>query len=472
MRFLPVFLDTCAGVVILVGSGEPACGKLRLLRAAGAHVRWFSRDVDVAEEMLTLSGPGRLEISFGDPLKADLSEAVAVVSAAGDGLDAQIAARARRHRIPVNVVDRPELSTFIFPAVVDRGEVVVAIGTGGASPVLARRLRELIEALLPTRIGELAQLIGRHRRRFAAVPRALSPRRFWENIIAGPIAEAILAGRSDEAEARLVAAIDGDGARESSAGKAETVFLVGAGPGDPDLLTLRALHALADADVVFYDELVTPAVLDRARRGAEQVFVGKRRGEAGIGQDEINRRLVAAARAGRRVVRLKGGDPFIFGRGGEELEYLRAAGVPVVVVPGVTAALGCAAEAGLPLTFRNEAGKLAFITAQRAEEAAAIDWSSLTDRQTTLVVYMGLASAAAVRDGLIAAGRDGETPAAVLARGTRPDSQAAVGRLDELAALASEVGEGPAILVIGEVVALSTPWRAAHVEKLIAREAA
>jgi uroporphyrin-III C-methyltransferase / precorrin-2 dehydrogenase / sirohydrochlorin ferrochelatase len=472
MRFLPVFLDTCAGVVILVGSGEPARGKLRLLRAAGAHVRWFSRDVDVAEEMLTLSGPGRLEISFGDPLKADLSDAVAVVSAAGDGLDAQIAARARRHRIPVNVVDRPELSTFIFPAVVDRGEVVVAIGTGGASPVLARRLRELIEALLPTRIGELAQLIGRHRRRFAAVPRALSPRRFWENIIAGPIAEAILAGRSDEAEARLVAAIDGDGARESSAGKAETVFLVGAGPGDPDLLTLRALHALADADVVFYDELVTPAVLDRARRGAEQVFVGKRRGEAGIGQDEINRRLVAVARAGRRVVRLKGGDPFIFGRGGEELEYLRAADVPVVVVPGVTAALGCAAEAGLPLTFRNEAGKLAFITAQRAEEAAAIDWSSLTDRQTTLVVYMGLASAAAVRDGLIAAGRDGETPAAVLARGTRPDSQAAVGRLDELAALASEVGEGPAILVIGEVVARSTPWRAAHVEKLIAREAA
>ncbi|MFL6832008.1 MAG: siroheme synthase CysG [Xanthobacteraceae bacterium] len=472
MRFLPVFLDTCAGVVILVGSGEPARGKLRLLRAAGAHVRWFSRDVDVAEEMLTLSGPGRLEISFGDPLKADLADAVAVVSAAGDALDAQIAARARRHRIPVNVVDRPELSTFIFPAVVDRGEVVVAIGTGGASPVLARRLRELIEALLPTRIGELAQLIGRHRRRFAAVPRALSPRRFWENIIAGPIAEAVLAGRSDEAEARLVAAIDGDGARESSAGKAETVFLVGAGPGDPDLLTLRALHALADADVVFYDELVTPAVLDRARRDAEQVFVGKRRGEAGIGQDEINRRLVAAARAGRCVVRLKGGDPFIFGRGGEELEYLRAAGVPVVVVPGVTAALGCAAEAGLPLTFRNEAGKLAFITAQRAEEAAAIDWSSLTDRQTTLVVYMGLASAAAVRDGLIAAGRDGETPAAVLARGTRPDSQAAVGRLDELAALASEVGEGPAILVIGEVVARSTPWRAAHVDGLIAREAA
>ena len=186
MRFLPVFLDTATGVVIVVGSGEPALGKLRLLRAAGAHVRWFSRDADVADAMPTLPGPGRLEISFADPLKADLSDAVAIVSAAGDALDAQIAARARRHRIPVNVVDRPELSTFIFPAIVDRGEVVVAIGTGGASPVLARRLREVIEALLPARIGELAQLIGRHRSRFAAVPRALSPRRLPTNTCSAP----------------------------------------------------------------------------------------------------------------------------------------------------------------------------------------------------------------------------------------------------------------------------------------------
>jgi uroporphyrin-III C-methyltransferase / precorrin-2 dehydrogenase / sirohydrochlorin ferrochelatase len=250
------------------------------------------------------------------------------------------------------------------------------------------------------------------------------------------------------------------------------VFLVGAGPGDPDLLTLRALHALADADVVFYDELVSAEVLDRARRGAEQVFVGKRRGQAGIGQDEINRRLVAAARAGRRVVRLKGGDPFVFGRGGEEVEYLRNAAVPVVVVPGITAALGCAAEVGLPLTLRNEASKLALITAERAQDAASIDWSGLADRQTTVVVYMGLASAAAVRDGLIAAGRDGATPAAVLARGTRPDSQAAVGRLDQLAALAAEVGEGPAILVIGEVVARCGPCRAAQSDASTAREAA
>ena len=451
MRFLPLFLDPAAGVFILVGAGEPALGKLRLLRSAGAHVRWFPGSADIAEEVLTLPGRGRLEIDIGDPLPADWSDVAVVVCAAGDALDQQIAARARRERIPVNVVDRPELSTFIFPAIVDRGEVVVAIGTGGASPVLARRLRELIEALLPTRIGDLAALIGRHRRRFAAVPRALSPRRFWQNIIAGPIAEAVLAGRAAEAEAKLTAAING-ARRDTAASKSETVFLVGAGPGDPDLLTLRALHALADADVVFYDELVTAPVLDRARRGAEQVFVGKRRGAPGMAQDEINRRLAEAARAGRRVVRLKGGDPFVFGRGGEELEYLRQAGMPVVVVPGITAALGCAARSGLPLTFRKKLPRSPASPRSAPTRRRRSTGHASPIAQTTVVVYMGLACAAAVRDGLIAAGRDGATPAAVLARGTRPDAQAAVGRLDRLADLAAEVGEGPALLVIGAVV--------------------
>ena len=231
MRFLPLFFDTAAGVVVVVGSGEPALGKLRLLRAAGAHVRWFSGNADVAEEVATLPGRGLIEVSVGDPSSAALHDIVAIVSAAGDPIDAQIAARARAQRIPVNVVDRPDLSTFIFPAIVDRGEVVVAIGTGGASPVLARRLRELIEALLPARIGDLADLIGRHRGAFAALPRALSPRRFWQNVIAGPIAEAVLAGRSAEAEARLVAAIEANGARTGGGhGGNETVFLVGAGP--------------------------------------------------------------------------------------------------------------------------------------------------------------------------------------------------------------------------------------------------
>jgi uroporphyrin-III C-methyltransferase/precorrin-2 dehydrogenase/sirohydrochlorin ferrochelatase len=456
MRFLPIFVDLTAGTVVLIGSGGAASNKLQLLRAAHANVRWFPGNVDVADEAIqSKAGLGRLEIAFDDPRIANFSDVVAVVCATGGEFDEHLAARARTLRIPVNVVDRPDLSTFIFPAIVDRGDVVVAVGTGGASPVLARRLRERIEALLPARIGDLAALLARYRGRFAAVKRNRSPRLFWENVIDGPIGDAALNGRAAEAEAALVRALDSGRPDETSG----AVALVGAGPGDPDLLTLRALQLLQNADVILYDELVSDEVLDRARRDAKRIFVGKRRGQPGIGQDEINRRLADAARAGQHVVRLKGGDPFVFGRGGEELEYLRAQGVPVVVVPGITAALGCAAEAGLPLTFRGEATRLTFITANRADEAAAIDWKALADQQMTLVVYMGLASAAAVRDGLIAAGRDPATPAGVLARGTRPDAQSVVGPLTKLPALAASVGEGPALLVVGEVVARSDAWR-------------
>src|SRR5262245_11930627 len=463
MRFLPIFLDLASGTIVLVGSGEPALNKLRLLDAAGARVRWFPGDNILRAQAIAAGRGERIVIDVNDPRTADLSDAIAIVSAAGRPLDDDIAARARTARIPVNVVDRPDLSTFIVPAIVDRGDVVVAVGTGGAAPVLARRLRERIETILPERVGQLAALMGKYRARLgAAIKDMPGRRRFWEQVVDGPIAGAVLSGRP-EAEGQLIDAIDssrhGDGGMGS-------VSLVGAGPGDPDLLTLRALHALQDADVIFYDELVTAGILDRARREAERVFVGKRRGQRGIGQDEINRRLVEGARAGKHVVRLKGGDPFVFGRGGEELEQLRAAGIPAVVVPGITAALGCAAEAGLPLTFRNEASRLVMITAHRADEAAAIDWSALVDPQATLVVYMGLGSATAVRDGLIAAGRAPATPAAVLARGSRPDSHAAVGRLDQLPALAATAGEGPALLVVGEVVARSTPWRAAELEAL------
>jgi uroporphyrin-III C-methyltransferase / precorrin-2 dehydrogenase / sirohydrochlorin ferrochelatase len=459
MRFLPVFLDVTSGPVALVGSGEHAINKLRLLRAAHATVRWYPGHTDVADEIVQASaGPGQLEVDFHDPLTASFAGAIAVVSAAGEGVDEKISARVKEAGIPVNVVDRADLSTFVFPAIVDRGEVVVAIGTSGHAPVLARRLREKIEAIVPARIGDLATLMGRYRQRVANAMH--SPRQFWQKVVDGPIGAAVLAGRYARAEADLVRSIDNGGARDARS-DAGSVFLVGAGPGDPDLLTLRALQVLQDADIVFYDELVTEAVLDRVRRDAKRVFVGKKRGEPGVGQDEINKRLIEAAQAGRKVVRLKGGDAFVFGRGGEEIERLREHNIPVVIVPGITAALGCAAESELPLTLRNEATRLSFVTAHRADDAAAVDWSGLTDKHTTVVVYMGLASAAAVRDGLVAAGRDPQTPAAVLARGTRPDSRATVGRLDELPKLAASVGEGPALLVIGEVVAHSAPWREA-----------
>jgi uroporphyrin-III C-methyltransferase/precorrin-2 dehydrogenase/sirohydrochlorin ferrochelatase len=422
-------------------------------------VRWFPGHTDVADEIVQAgAGPGRLEVDVHDPLSANLAGAIAVVSATGDARDETISARARDAGIPVNVVDRADLSTFVFPAIVDRGDVVVAIGTSGYAPVLARWLRERIEAIVPARVGDLASLMGRYRSRVAEAKLSLSPRVFWQKVVDGPIGAAVLAGRYARAEADLVRSIDNGGGRDPKAATG-TVFLVGAGPGDPDLLTLRALHVLQDADIVFHDELVTDAVLDRVRRDAKRVFVGKRRGEPGIGQDEINRRLVDAARAGRKVVRLKGGDAFVFGRGGEEIERLREQNIPIVIVPGITAALGCAAEAELPLTLRNEATRLSFVTAHRADEAAGVDWSGLSDKETTVVVYMGLASAAAVRDGLVNAGRDPATPAAVLARGTRPDSRAVVGRLADLPKLAAAAGDGPALLVVGDVVAHSKPWR-------------
>jgi uroporphyrin-III C-methyltransferase/precorrin-2 dehydrogenase/sirohydrochlorin ferrochelatase len=331
MRFLPVFLDVSVGTVALVGNGTAARSKLRLLRSAGANVRWYGGErAAAAEGRAADAGSSRVEVVAADPLQADFGELIAVVAASGEALDAQVAERARKRKIPVNVVDRPDLSTFIFPAIVDRGEVVVAIGTGGDSPVLARRLRERIEALLPARIGELAALLGRVRRPFAQARHAsCSLRGFWENVVDGPIGAAVLAGRGKEAEAALSRALEGTRTAQAPSG---AVFLVGAGPGDPDLLTLRALQALQGADLVFYDELVSPEILERARREAKLVFAGTRGSARAITRDQIARRSATAAREGLQVVWLKGGDgAFAI----EELDSITRAGVRVIIVPGV-----------------------------------------------------------------------------------------------------------------------------------------
>jgi uroporphyrin-III C-methyltransferase/precorrin-2 dehydrogenase/sirohydrochlorin ferrochelatase len=465
MRFLPIFLQLSAGKAVLVGTTPQAIAKLHLLSAAGTDIHWFVDNGDVGDEIVSANrAAGKISVTIGEPREEDLHGALAVVSSAGADTDERIAARARGVNVPVNVVDRPDLSTFIFPAVVDRGDVVVGISTGGASPVLARRIREKIEAILPARIGRLAALTLRYRDAVAGLrTRGISPRRFWEKVIDGPIGSAFLAGHEADAEHELLRAIADGG--ERAADGAGLVHLVGAGPGDPDLLTVRALHVLQSADIIFYDDLVAPEILDRARRDAERVFVGKRQGAPGIGQDEINRRLAAAAKSGGCVVRLKGGDPFVFGRGGEELDFLRKAGVRVSVVPGITAALGCAAEAELPLTLRNDATRLVFVTANVAKDTAPIDWHSLADPAATVVVYMGLSAAASVRDGLIGAGRDPETPVAVLARGTRSDSLSVAGILKDLDSLACVVGHGPALLVIGEAVKYSRPWEDMNLAK-------
>ncbi|MDP1881645.1 MAG: siroheme synthase CysG, partial [Bradyrhizobium sp.] len=411
-------------------------------------------------------------VEQGDPLSADLSGVIAILCAGAGDIGIAMSARAKAIGLPVNVMDDLAHSTFIFPAIVDRGDVVVAVGTGGASPVVARRVRERIEAVLPARIGDLASFIGRWRKTIhGRIPEFALRRRFWERVVDGPIGALVLAGRGDQAETALQGIADPAvfaGALES--GKAEgKVTLVGAGPGDADLLTIKALRALQDADVVFYDELVSPEILDRVRRDASRVPVGRRVGKPGIGQDAINKLLIESARSGQRAVRLKGGDCFVFGRGGEEVEALRAAGVAYSVVPGITAGLGAAAQFEVPLTFRHEALRITFLTAHKARDAETVDWSVLTDEKMTVVVYMGMTAAPSVRSGLLAAGRSPQTPVGVFARVTRPDAQAAVGILQDLPDLIEKIDGGPAILIIGDVVAHSAPWREASLDRVLSK---
>src|ERR1700737_198180 len=470
MRFLPVFLDMRSGPILLVGAGELVRAKLRLLLAAGARIRWHATDGDYDTSGLDSADVARIEHAHGDPQTADLAGVIAILCAGAGDVGAAMSGRAKAVGLPVNVMDDLEHSTFIFPAIVDRGDVVVAVGTGGASPVVARRVRERIEMALPARIGDLATFIGHWRKTIhSRIPEFSLRRRFWERVIDGPIGALVLAGRNGDAENALKDIPDAPAfAGASVSGQAEgRVTLVGAGPGDPDLLTIKALRALQDADIVFYDELVSPEILDRARRDASRVPVVRRVGKPGIGQDAINKLLIEAAKSGQRAVRLKGGDPFVFGRGGEEIGALREAGVAYSVVPGITAGLGAAAQFEVPLTFRHEALRITFLTAHKAKDAESVDWSTLTDEKMTVVVYMGMTAAPSVRAGLLAAGRSPQTPVGVLARVTRPDSQAVVGTLDELPALIERIDSGPAILIIGDVVAHSAPWRQSNLAQLV-----
>jgi len=470
MRYLPVFLDLQTGPVLLIGTGELARAKLRVLVAAGARIRWFATEGAHDVHGLEPAQLARIEFAKGDPLSVDLAGVVAIFCAGAGDVGVAMALRAKSVGLPVNVMDDLAHSTFIFPAIVDRGDVVVAIGTGGTSPVVARRVREKIEAVLPARIGDLARFIGRFRKQVhARIPEMPLRRRFWERVIDGPIGTLVLSGHKDEAEAALKSITDASAfAGADASGKAKGhVTLVGAGPGDPDLLTIKALRALQDADVVFHDALVSPEILDRIRRDATRVPVGRRVGKPGIGQEAINQLMIAAAKLGQRVVRLKGGDAFVFGRGGEEIEALRDAGIAYSVVPGITAAVGAAAQFEVPLTFRREALRITFLTAHKADDADRVEWSSLTDKQMTVVVYMGMTAAASVRDGLLAAGRSAETPVGVFARVTRADAKAAVGTLEQLPDLVAKVDGGPAILIIGDVVAHSAPWRRQNVSSII-----
>jgi uroporphyrin-III C-methyltransferase/precorrin-2 dehydrogenase/sirohydrochlorin ferrochelatase len=453
MSHFPAFFDLKGRTALVVGATPLALERVRLLLEAGAAVRLFAAELS-PEALRAVSAPGVAWVP-GEPATEDFGQAALAFAATGDAVrDRAVADAARAAGVPVNVADRIEHCDFIMPAIVRRGEVAIGISTGGAAPALARALRERIERVLPARLGELARFLGGLRQRIKQiVPDFAARRRVWDRLVDGPVADAVLAGRAAIAQREVMKLLN---ARERAPSVPGIVHIVGAGPGNPDLLTLRALQLLQAADIVFYDELIGPEILGYARREAERVHVGKQKGRHARTQDEINAALLAAARAGKRVVRLKGGDPFIFGRGGEEREFLVRNGVEAVVVPGVTAALGCAAAAGIPLTHRDYAGSVTFVTGHGRDGAPPADWSGLARADCTIVVYMGVTAAPAVAERLIGAGLAPSTPVAIVERGTRPDQRVSLGTLGALPALAARhQGGGPALIVVGKVAALA-----------------
>jgi len=459
MKYYPAFMDLSGRPALLVGGGECAARKLRLLLKAGARVTVVAPCS--TREITDHAEAGRVALSRRRFHRDDLEGQVLVIGATGlPRVDFEVSRAAEAAGVPVNVVDRPELSTFITPAIVDRDPVVIGISTGGTAPVLARRIRATIEALLPSRLGHLARFAGSFRSAVAAVvPDGRSRRVFWDAFFDGPIARSVLAGNDRAARETMLSLVNRRGAEEAPGG---SVAIVGAGPGDPDLLTLRALAALQSADVVVYDRLIGPEILDRARRDAERIYVGKAKGHHVAGQDEINALLLDRARDGQRVVRLKGGDPFIFGRGGEEVDYLRRHGIAVELVPGITAATASAASVGIPLTHRGLAPAVTLVTGHGAEGEPDVDWAALASSRHTVAIYMGLSTAGRVAERLIAHGRAPGTPVAVVAKATLPDQRIETGRLGELERLVRESAiEGPALILIGEVVALADTSAAA-----------
>lgn len=451
MEYLPLFFDLKQQPVLLIGGGDIALRKARLLTRAGARVRLVSPIVLVELAELVLSAQG--EIMEEQYHQKHIAGVKLIVAATDDEVVHQtVHQHALAAGIPINVVDNPHLCTFIFPAIVDRSPIVIGISSAGKAPVLARNLRAKLETIIPSSYAELGDLVGRFRDKVKAKFDNVNARRlFWETALSGSVAERVFAGQLSEAEELLKEQIS----QADPLHQIGEVYLVGAGPGDPELLTFKALRLMQQADIVLYDALVSPEVLDLCRRDADLIFVGKQRDNHTVPQQGINEMLVKHAKAGKRVVRLKGGDPFIFGRGGEELQQLKASGVPFQVVPGITAANACSAYAGIPLTHRNFAQSVKFITGHLKNRTSELDFNELAGSNQTLVFYMGLHTLERVTKGLIDAGKSPDTPTAIISRGTRRDQRVITARLDEISELqARERLEAPALIIVGEVVAL------------------
>jgi uroporphyrin-III C-methyltransferase/precorrin-2 dehydrogenase/sirohydrochlorin ferrochelatase len=439
--------------VAVIGGGDVAARKCALLLSAGARITVTAPALGATLAAQAQAG----EIAWNQaPYSATaLDDAHIVVAATNDrNVNAEVSREAQARRLPVNVVDDPELCSFIMPAIVDRSPLVVAVSTGGSSPVLARLVRARLEAAIPAAYGHLVQLAERFRDRVKAALPADRRRQFWETALQGRVAELVFARRDADAEAALAA----DLARAAAGNEQPVVgevYLVGAGPGDPDLLTFAAVRLMQQADVVVHDRLVPDAILDLARRDADRIDVGKAGANHTLPQEDINQLLVRLAKEGRRVVRLKGGDPYVFGRGGEEIDTLAAEGIPFRVVPGVTAATGAAAYAGIPLTHRDHADACVFVTGHLKDGRLDLDWTMLTRPRQTVVIYMGLSAVRELCRQLIDHGRTPETPAALVARATQPGQQVVTGTLAALPELAAAATlDGPTLIIVGDTVAL------------------
>jgi uroporphyrin-III C-methyltransferase/precorrin-2 dehydrogenase/sirohydrochlorin ferrochelatase len=450
MDFLPIFMNIRGQRCLVVGGGEIAARKAALLQEAGGAITVVSPEL--SSSLARQAEQGSVRHREGSFEASDLDGVNLVIAATDDGeVNRQVSELAKARQLPVNVVDNPELCSFIVPSIIDRSPVQIAVSTGGASPVLARALRTHLESVIPSTYGRLASMMASFRDKVKARFSDVNARRnFWEQVLEGKIAELVFAGKDEEAEAELEKAVAAGGEQ-----KVGEVYLIGGGPGDPDLLTFRALRLMQKADVVVHDRLISKEVLELTRRDAERIYVGKERDNHTVPQEDINQLLADLAKQGKRVCRLKGGDPFVFGRGGEEIETLTENGVNFQVVPAITAALGASAYAGIPLTHRDYSQAAVFVTGHLKDGSMNLNWSALAQPNQTVVFYMGLKGLPVICSTLMEHGLPSDTPIALVQQATTPRQRVFTGTLGDMPErIANEQVKAPTLIIVGNVVKL------------------
>ncbi len=451
MDYFPLFIKLQNKPCLVIGAGEIAARKIELLARAGANITVIA--LEISHHVASLEQKYNLTIQQRVFTPNDVINFALVISATDNRSTNELVAQSSEtHKILVNVVDSPDLCGFIFPAIIDRSPIIAAVSSGGAAPVLARLLRAKIETIIPPAYGQLAQLAERYRNKVKTLIKEPAQRRiFWENIFQGSVAEAVFAGNNDSADQQLQYVLQ----QQKNTAPVGEVYLIGAGPGAADLLTFRALRLMQQADVIVYDHLVSPEIMDLARRDSEKIYVGKQRDKHTLPQESINTLLADLAKEGKRVVRLKGGDPFIFGRGGEEIETLMEQGIHFQVVPGITAASGCSTYAGIPLTHRDHAQSCTFVTGHLKDNSINLNWTQLALPNQTIVIYMGLVGLEKICEALIAHGSPKDLPIALVQQGTTNNQRVVTGVLESFANKIANLDiKPPTLVIIGNVVTL------------------